>query len=48
MVGEERQEFLVKKDYLVDIAYFESALLDGYWREGQDNRVELPADDPEL
>ena len=48
MVGEERQEFLVKKDYLIDIEYFKCALKDGCWKEGRDNRIELPEDDPEL
>ncbi|MCJ1398079.1 hypothetical protein MMC11_001276 [Xylographa trunciseda] len=48
VVGEERQEFLVKKDYLMDIEYFKCALKDGCWKEGKDNRIELPEDDPEL
>ncbi|MCJ1381860.1 hypothetical protein MMC17_004972 [Xylographa soralifera] len=48
VIGEERQEFLVKKDYLIDIEYFKCALKDGRWKEGRDNRIELPEDDPEL
>ena len=48
VVGEERQEFLVKKDCLIDIEFFKCALKDGSWKEGKDNRIELPEDDPAL
>ncbi|MCJ1391894.1 hypothetical protein MMC18_004761 [Xylographa bjoerkii] len=48
VVGEERHEFLVKKDYLMDIEYFKCALKDGCWKEGKDNRIELPEDNPEI